>query len=100
MMNKERRRSNHERTFLQLFDGPTGGENRLEKLVMTPSIIFEADMFSIDGGDEDYGLDFYGNISWSKNSLVKPNSYAGIDLNSLEQYDPSKKEKEQIFDYS
>jgi hypothetical protein len=28
-----------------------------------------------------------------KNSLVKPNSYAGIDLNSLEQYDPSKKKK-------
>ena len=61
MMNKERRRSNHERTFLQLFDGPTGGENLFGEIGDdTVNNIRGGQCFSIDGGDEDYGLDFYG----------------------------------------
>ena len=96
MMNKERRRSNRERTFSQIFDGPTGGENLFGEIGDDAVNEFRAGQsFSIDGGDEGYGLDFYGTSpkyknrapSFSngsmpgpggrKNSLVKPNSYAG-----------------------
>ena len=96
MMNKERRRSNRERTFSQIFEGPTGGENLFGEIGDDAVNEFRSGQsFSIDGGDEGYGLDFYGTSpsyknrapSYSngsmpgptgrKNSLVKPNSYAG-----------------------